>query len=344
MLNNFEPFTDFRVTAAEVLNYLHQQFGFSLWMVTRTEGEDWIVLQAEDHGYNVKEGDVFRWTDSFCSRMVQGEGPCIAPVSKRVPAYASAPIGQQVSIAAYVGLPLTKPDGTLFGTLCAIDPKIQPETLVDALPQLELVSRMLGTILASELRAEAEMRRAERAEAEAETDSLTGLYNRRGWDRLLAAEESRCRRYGHAASVVSVDLNEFKQINDLQGHSIGDQTLANVARALNDSTRDCDVVARVGGDEFAVLAIHCDQQQANILVDRMKETLLRSNLSASIGVAARAPAKSLGDAWIQADQNMYVCKRDRKRTSIDASANASTSGGADVIELPIQGVSSQENV
>jgi diguanylate cyclase (GGDEF)-like protein len=344
MLNAVEPFADFRITAAEVLNYLHEQLGFSLWMVTRTEGEDWIVLQAEDHGYNVKEGDVFRWTDSFCSQMVQGNGPRIAPVSKRVPAYASAPIGQQVSIAAYVGLPLTKPDGTLFGTLCAIDPEIQPENLVDELPQLELISRMLGTILASELRAEAEMRRAERAEAEAETDSLTGLYNRRGWDRLLAAEEARCRRYGHAASVVSVDLDEFKLINDLQGHSVGDQTLVNVARALNDATRDCDVVARVGGDEFAVLAIHCDHQQSGHLVARMQEHLSNSSICASIGTASRNPAKSLGEAWIQADHNMYTAKRNRDRTPIDESADASTSGGTeDAGKLPVQSVSSQQD-
>lgn len=77
-------------------------------MVTRTEGEDWIVLPAEDRGYDVKEGDVFRWTDSFCSQMVEGRGPCIAPQSDLIPAYANAPIGQQVSIAAYVGLPLTE--------------------------------------------------------------------------------------------------------------------------------------------------------------------------------------------------------------------------------------------
>lgn len=341
MLNAFEPFSDFRVTAAEVLKYLHEQFGFSLWMVTRTEGEDWIVLQAEDHGYNVKEGDVFRWTDSFCSQMVQGKGPCVAPVSKLIPAYAAAPIGQQVSIAAYVGLPLTKPDGTLFGTLCAIDPETQSEGLVDKLPQLELISRMLGTILASELRAETEMRRAERAEAEAETDALTGLYNRRGWDRLLAAEESRCRRYGHAASVVSVDLDDFKKVNDLQGHSIGDKMLVDAAQALNDATRDSDVVARVGGDEFAVLAVHCEHKQSKQLVARMHEHLSQSSLRASIGTAPRNPAKSLGDAWIQADHNMYTFKRNRK--PIDGSANASNSGStADAIELPIQGVPSHE--
>ena len=324
MLSDFEPFSDFRVAAGEALKYLHNNFGFALWMVTRTEGEDWIVLQAEDHGYNVKEGDVFRWTDSFCSRMVRGKGPCVAPSSNQVPAYASAPIGQQVSISAYVGLPLTKPDGTLFGTLCAIDPECQPEALVEQLPQFEMISRLLGTILGSELKAEAEMRRAERAEAEAETDSLTKLFNRRGWDRLLAAEESRCRRYAHSASVISVDLDEFKKINDLQGHTSGDAMLVNAAQALRASTRTSDVVARCGGDEFAVLAIHCDQQQADQLVARMHESLAQFDLRGSIGVGVRNPAKTLGDAWKQADQNMYVVKRNRKRHTSDQTPQISS--------------------
>jgi diguanylate cyclase (GGDEF)-like protein len=313
MLSNFAPYGDFCTTSREVLKYLRDQYGFALWMVTRTEGEDWIVLQAEDHGYEVKEGDVFRWTDSFCSQMVQGRGPCIAPQSDMVPAYAAAPIGQQVSIAAYVGLPLTKPDGSLFGTLCAIDPQVQSESLVHELPQFELIARMLGTILSAELRADAEMRRAERAEAEAENDVLTGIFNRRGWDRLLAAEESRCRRYGHTASVLSVDLDNFKQINDQFGHTKGDQMLVDAANALSSATRECDVVSRIGGDEFAVLAVQCDEHQGNALVTRINDLLSQVNLSGSIGFARRDPAKSLADAWVQSDQNMYICKRDRKR-------------------------------
>lgn len=71
----------------------------------------------------------------------------------------------------------------MFGTLCAIDPEIQPDHLVDELPQLQLISRMLSVILASELKAETEMRRAERAEQVAESDALTGVFNRRGWVR-----------------------------------------------------------------------------------------------------------------------------------------------------------------
>ena len=64
------PFDDFETATRSVLKYLHKKYGFSLWMMTRTEGDDWIILQAEDHGYDVKEGSVFNWADSFCSKMV----------------------------------------------------------------------------------------------------------------------------------------------------------------------------------------------------------------------------------------------------------------------------------
>lgn len=315
MITAFEPFSDFRATSAKVLEYLHQRLGFSLWMVTRTDGDDWIVLQSEDHGYDVKEGDVFKWSDSFCSRMVRGEGPCIAPKSNDIPAYLDAPIGRQVPIGAYVGLPLTKPDGELFGTLCAINPESQSSLLVQEMPQLELISRMLGTILGSELKAESEMRRAERAEEAAERDALTGMFNRRGWDRLVGLEECRCRRYGHQAYVLSIDLDGFKQINDTRGHSAGDQMLVKAARAIDVATRDADVVARVGGDEFAVLAMHCNLDSAEEIEQRLNESLIQAGIRGSIGAAKRDPHQTLTKAWMLADERMYENKRKRRENA-----------------------------
>lgn len=70
-------------------------------MITRTEGDDWIVLQSEDNGYNVQPGQVFRWADSFCSHMVQGKAPRIAPRSGDIPLYVNAPIAKQVEISIY---------------------------------------------------------------------------------------------------------------------------------------------------------------------------------------------------------------------------------------------------
>lgn len=185
------PLLDFEAASQAVLAYLHQQLGFSLWMVTRTQGDDWIVLQANDQGYDIKTGDVLSWKSSFCARMVQGYGPKIAPVAQHIPAYAAAPIGQQVPIGAYIGVPLVHRDGSLFGTLCAIDPVPQPHAIEAALPTLELLADLLSAILNADLRAAEQARRAERLQVEAHEDALSGLYNRRGWDYLMAAEEAR---------------------------------------------------------------------------------------------------------------------------------------------------------
>lgn len=122
---------DFREEVTRILKFLQDRIGFDLWMVTRVEGNDWIVLDAQDRGYNVNGGDVFKWADSFCSRMVKGEGPQIAPDSDLIPAYVEAEIGNLVNIRAYIGVQVNWPDGSLFGTLCAIDPEPKPRCIMD---------------------------------------------------------------------------------------------------------------------------------------------------------------------------------------------------------------------
>jgi diguanylate cyclase (GGDEF)-like protein len=299
---------DFDAAARSVLRFLHDRVGMSLWMVTRTRGEDWIVLQIEDHNYGVEANSVFRWTDSYCSRMVAGFGPRIAPRSDAVSAYAEAPIGRALKIGAYVGVPLNYSDGTLFGTLCAIHPEPRPETIMGELPLIELLASMLSGLLNSELSAAEAARRAERAVAESETDALTGLYNRRGWDRLMIAEEARCRRFGHPACIIAVDLNGLKAVNDSQGHAAGDQLIRRAGKALMAATRESDLVARVGGDEFTVLGVECDEAAALKLEGRLRESLDAAGVGAALGRAMRIPSAGLQAAWNEADQAMYLNK------------------------------------
>lgn len=301
----FPSAQDFETAGRQVLAYLHRHLGLGLWMLTRTEGEDWIVLQSEDHGYGVAPGTVFRWADSFCSRMVRGEGPRIAPDSSFVPAYMDAPIARQVAIGAYIGVPIHDAQGGLFGTLCAIDPAPQDPALLGHQELLELFAALLGTVLGLELRAVEAQRRAERLEVEVRTDALTGLYNRRAWDRLFAREEGRCRRYGHPAAVVMVDLDGLKRVNDADGHAAGDALITAAAGALRMSARDVDVVARLGGDEFGVLAVECDRAGALDLVARMRAALQRAGVEASLGMAVRSPSAGLVAACAEADRAMY---------------------------------------
>ena len=307
-----EPKETFLPAARDVLEYLQMRFGFGLWMVTRTCGEDWIVLAAEDQCYKVKEGDVFKWTDSFCSRMIRGEGPRIAPNSAEVAAYNEAPIGRQVSIGAYIGMPLRREDGDLFGTLCAIDPYPQPEEITRELPQVELLARLLETILEAELKAQEEYRRAQRAEALAMSDSLTGLFNRRGWDELLAAEETRCVRYSHPAAVVSIDLDDLKEINDLEGHAAGDLLLKKAGSVIRENIRKTDVAARVGGDEFLVLALECNPGGVADMTQRLADALTARGVRASLGFGLRSAHSNLAVATECADKAMYENKRQRK--------------------------------
>lgn len=302
---------NFESAGSAVISFLHRRLGFGLWMVTRTQGEDWIVLQTEDHGYNVAPGTVFRWADSFCSEMVKDNGPRIAPDSDSVPAYAAAPIGRQVNIGAYVGVPLTDADGGLFGTLCAIDPSPQSKQVEEEQELVELLAGLLSTVLQSDLRAIEAMRSAERLKVEAQTDSMTGLLNRRAWDQLLAKEEERCRRYGHSAAVLMIDLDGLKQVNDTLGHETGDELIVRAAAALRAAGRDVDVVARLGGDEFAILAVECDDAGAEAIAQRVCQGLENAKAPASIGKAIRGNGSGLSEAVRRADQLMYQEKRRR---------------------------------
>ena len=306
---NSAEFKNFEEAGQAVLKFLYQKFGFNLWMITRTEGDDWIVLQSEDNGYNVQPGQVFRWADSFCSHMVQGKSPRIAPRSEDIPLYVNAPIAKQVEIKAYIGQPLTKEDGSLFGTLCAIDPKPQSDAITKEAGLIDLLGQMLSYILQGELREVEQIRQRERFKEEALNDSLTGLFNRRAWDNLIGLEEERCKRYGHPTAILMIDLNNLKTVNDSLGHTAGDELIQKAATALKGCVRSNDIVARLGGDEFAILSIENNQINAESLVNRVLQAFAEANISAAIGLAMRNPLNGLLKALQEADEKMYAHKK-----------------------------------
>lgn len=310
-------FNNFEEAGQAVLKFLHKRFGFKLWMITRTEGDDWIVLQSEDNGYNVKPGQVFHWADSFCSQMVQGKAPRIAPYSPDIPLYREAPINKLVDIQAYIGQPLVKEDGSLFGTLCAIDPHPKSEALLEEAELFDLLAQMLSCLLQAELRETQQIRKTEHFEAEALSDSLTGLFNRRAWDKLVDLEEDRCKRYGHPTTVLMIDLNNLKTTNDKLGHAAGDELIQKAASTLKEQVRNNDIVARLGGDEFAVLSIETNLQNAEKLVTRIQAAFAEVNISAAIGLALRNPTYGLSAAIEEADVKMYKNKALIKSSNIN---------------------------
>jgi len=306
------PLPSFSAAASSVLGYLSSAYGLGLWMVTRTAGEDWIVLSSAGDG-PVAAGDVLRWSDGLCSRMVRGLGPRVAPRVAEVPAYADAPVRQVLTIGSYVGVPLTGPTGELFGTLCAVDAAPAHQDLALAQPLFELQARLLSSLISVELLAAEEARRAQVAELRANQDALTALLNRRGWDQALLGEQERARRHASPVSVVALDLDGLKLCNDLRGHNAGDQLLATVGRVLGSAVRHGDVVARTGGDEFAVLCAGTPEPVAQVLATRLQAALQDSGVSVSCGVGGLDPRDgSLAAAWERADRAMYDDKAMRR--------------------------------
>ncbi|MBB3221545.1 GGDEF domain-containing protein [Pseudoduganella umbonata] len=312
---------DFAAAAQATMAYLRRRLGLQLWMVTRTEGDDWIVLYTDEAAakdtdsafrYDIAPGQSFRWTDTFCARMVLGHGPGIAPSTQEVEAYAQAPLAERLPAGAYVGVPLRRSDGSLFGTLCGLDPQAQPDAIRDELDTVTLMGELLSRILGSELDAGTASRHADRADADATRDPLTGLVNRRGWDLLVQREEERCSRYGHSACVVSLDLDDLQFTNDTQGKAAGDSMLVRAARALEGVTRGTDTVARMGGDEFAMLMVECDYFDAQSLLVRVQEALAAADVRAALGMALRKPGYDLEETFAMADAEMSRAKRSKK--------------------------------
>lgn len=174
-----------------------------------------------------------------------------------------------------------------------------------------LLGRMLSTILAGEQVAADRSDDVATAYALAGRDLLTGLANRRGWEAALRLEEQRALQYGHAVSVVAVDLDGLKLINDARGHASGDAALLACGAVLRDVCRPGDALARLGGDEFGVLAVECDARSARALSVRLSVKLRALGVAASLGYAARRPHESIDQTWQRADEAMYRNKRRR---------------------------------
>jgi diguanylate cyclase (GGDEF)-like protein len=174
------------------------------------------------------------------------------------------------------------------------------------------VMRALTEIVIAEQRAAVADQRAGRAEALAATDALTGLRNQRAWWDRIAEEDARVERSKARDVIAVVDLDDFKTVNDERGHLHGDLLLRLTATTLHRAVRACDVVARVGGDEFAVLAVDFNGE-ASGLSDRITAALDAAGIEASVGVASPSSGMSLVDAYDRADRSMYAQKRNRNR-------------------------------
>ncbi len=150
------------------------------------------------------------------------------------------------------------------------------------------------------------------------TDALTGLANRRAIQASLEAEQSLFFRHGHPFSVIMMDLDLFKQINDRYGHSKGDELLILIARLLLREVRQQDLVSRWGGEEFLILLPQTNLKQSLVVAEKLRKAIaaidletigINGSITASFGVECISTTRNLSDLITESDRKLYTAKR-----------------------------------
>lgn len=199
--------------------------------------------------------------------------------------------------------------------------------------RLDLQSRAALEALSEEviaLREEAEDMRQALKEARllADNDALCPIFNRRAFEREIRREIALAGRFRTPLSLIFIDLDNFKKVNDVYGHAAGDEVLVTIAEMLTANTRETDVVGRLGGDEFGILLAHAnisDSFRKAEQIERMlDEIVVTSNqkpdapaisLGASCGVVEWRPGQDASSMISEADENMFAQKARRKGQS-----------------------------
>jgi diguanylate cyclase (GGDEF)-like protein len=292
----------------EMLDACHE---LDAWFVTRIHLDEWIVTHMRGDTL-FERGDALPVSPAVRERILRGRR-MKSSIEKDLVAIAESRGVHDIEAAGhgYIGAPLVVND-QLYGAICGVSIGAPLTDSQRESPLLMTASRVLSTILRKELDADELVRRAERAEAEALVDELTGLFNRRGWDRLIEREETRAARYDHAATVFMMDVDGLKRTNDELGHNAGDLLLRRAADAIRSVIREHDIAARLGGDEFAVLAVESDADDAVGLHERLEAAFAEAGVSLSVGMAYRERSGGILAAIDRADTLMYARKAERR--------------------------------
>jgi diguanylate cyclase len=204
--------------------------------------------------------------------------------------------------------------------------ELQPEsTMLNVVASLPLLVGYPMTIEFTSYRLSWQVREQNRRLAElTRTDGLSGLLNRKYWEEAVSGEFQRCRRIGYASTVLMLDLDGLKPINDRYGHQAGDQVIRRVAAALRDALRQQDIPGRYGGDEFGIVLPGTDSASGQVIAERVRERVASTVLereadlraTVSIGVAGLEAKDANYSEWLEhADRALYQAKElGRNRT------------------------------
>lgn len=253
---------------------LQQRFGMALWMITRLRDDELVILRSRDDYYGLAQAQRLQWQKSYCVRMVELSAPCIASNAQHNSSYNDAPINSELTIGAYIGLPLVDRDNQLFGTLCALDPKPQDPSLEQALPALQHEARLISFLLSNALQ-EAQQQRVSIFVEHPDRCVDTGLPGAQGWADIKAQEQQHSRDFGMESSTLYLQAPE-------------DSDSMMIADSLAALLREQDSIAHLGNNHFGILLADTNAEKAQRVIHRIRDALNAKQLLVQIDPAPLA--------------------------------------------------------
>lgn len=282
------------------------------WLMQANEVgiETLVVDSGPDNPF--KPGDaVGKDVNIYCRHVISNNAPLYVRNADLEDRWDDNPEYKDYGFRSYLGVPLQWPDGSVFGTLCTMD-TVQtnhPDEYIELLGQLKYIidSDLLSLTTARKLQELSLL------------DDLTQINNRRGFLEIARKMLHLARRNDFSIAMTFFDLNGLKEINDSFGHQAGDRIIKAFARALKEATRIEDCVARMGGDEFVLLALHKARPETDMLVKRIQTTFVAvlkddpqiQNPSFCFGTKTHSPSApfTIDTLLMEADALMYEDKK-----------------------------------
>lgn len=301
--------TDNKLRKALELGCRH--LGLEAGFVTRIHGQRCEITHCwSQPGMPMREGMAFDLEQSCCA-LTQAAGEVVAiPALPHKSTLPHAHCLQTLGLEAYMGAPVHVNE-LLYGNVNFSSATPRRQAFDDSdLEFIRVLARWIGTVIA-------EQRAMRELEVRATTDALTGVRSRGYFMTAMERELSRARRHGHRLSMLLIDLDHFKQVNDRYGHDAGDAVLREVARMGLETLRDSDLFARIGGEEFAALlpdapqadAVRvCERLCAAIAALRVQHGQDELSITVSAGVAELEAGDDFAALYKRADQALYQAK------------------------------------
>ncbi len=240
---------------------------------------------------------------SFCSHTIQHAGPTIVPDARLDMRFRDSPlVTADPHIRSYAGMPLVTPDGYQIGSICAID--TEPRNFTAG--EIDLLRQLAGLVVQ-----QLELRRI------AAVDSLTGALTRSAFSLEAQAAISIWNRHRVDGALIAFDLDHFKRVNDEHGHGMGDEVLKTISCKLAATLRPTDSFGRLGGEEFALVLMGADLNEAAAAAERLRKLIEQMSfvgnpqvkVTASFGIAALTDGIETYVDWIRiADLGLYSAK------------------------------------